>query len=201
LRDGRPLFAAFPAMLARHGRRGAMTRKSLAIVPAAALLGLIGCAAPVPTGPSVVALPPAGKEFARFQQEDAFCRQEAFRSIGGEAAPQPGNTQALGTAALATGVGAAAGALIGSATGNAGSGAAIGAGIGLAGGSLAGAAQAQNFGGNLQRGFDVTYMQCMSSFGNTIQQPPRVVAVPVPDPWWGPRPYWGPPGFGRPFYW
>jgi hypothetical protein len=167
-------------------------------------LGLGGCAQPTPTGPSVVALPPAGKDFQRFRQEDAFCRDEAFRSIGGPGAAQPGNTQALGTAALATGVGAAAGALIGAATGNAGTGAAIGAGVGLAGGSLAGAGQAQNFQGNLQRGFDITYMQCMAAYGNTIQQPPRVVPVPVAGPYYGPGwgPGWGPrPFFGRPYGW
>jgi hypothetical protein len=178
-----------------------MRRWRAGVVAAWAVLGLGGCAAPVPTGPTVVALPPAGKDFQRFREEDAFCREEAFRSIGGAGAQQAGNTQALGTAALTTGVGAAAGALIGAAGGNAGSGAAIGAGLGLAGGSLAGAAQAQNASGNLQRSFDITYMQCMAAYGNSIQEPPRVVPVPVPDPWWGPRPYWRPRGFGRPFYW
>lgn len=171
-------------------------RAGIAVVVVA--LGLGGCAAPPPTGPSVVALPPAGKDFQRFRQEDAFCRDEAFRSIGGPAAGQPGNTQALGTAALATGVGAAAGALIGAAGGNVGAGAAIGAGVGLAGGGLAGAGQAESFRGDLQRGFDITYMQCMAAYGNTIQQPPRL--VPVPGPYFGPG--WGPRGFGaRPWGW
>lgn len=161
-----------------------------------AVLGLGGCAAPVPTGPSVVALPPAGKEFQRFREEDAFCREEAFRSIGGAAAEQDRAARAVGTAALATGIGAGAGALIGSATGQAGSGAAIGAGIGLAGGSLAGAGQAQAARGDLQRAYDITYMQCMAAKGNTIQEPPRVVRVPVPDPFWPP-----PFGYRRPWPW
>ncbi len=63
-------------------------------VTLAALLALGACAAVPPTGPSVMALPPAGKDLATFHADDASCRQYA-------AAQTPGsNVSAASTAAL-----------------------------------------------------------------------------------------------------
>ena len=47
----------------------------------AALL-LSACAAPLPPGPSVVALPGQAKSFDNFQQDDSVCRQFASAQIG-----------------------------------------------------------------------------------------------------------------------
>ncbi len=51
------------------------------IVRALALIALSGCVS-VPTGPSVMVLPPEGKSFAQFQAEDATCRQWAGQQVG-----------------------------------------------------------------------------------------------------------------------
>ena len=45
------------------------------------LFVLSGCAT-APTGPSVMVLPPAGKQLEQFQSEDAMCRQWASKQIG-----------------------------------------------------------------------------------------------------------------------
>jgi hypothetical protein len=45
------------------------------------LLVLGGCVS-VPTGPSVMVLPPKGKPFEQFQAEDAKCRQWAGQKVG-----------------------------------------------------------------------------------------------------------------------
>lgn len=162
--------------------------------------GLSACTMypPLPRAPSVVALPPQGRDLGQFQREDAYCQQMAANSLGA-ADPQAVTNAAVGSAAIGTAVGAAAGALIGAATGNAGAGAAIGAGAGLLTGSAYGAGAAQNTNFSLQERYDVTYAQCMASYGNTIQ--PMQVGVPVPAPY--PAPYaYGPTiglGFGYPY--
>ncbi|UPY37549.1 glycine zipper family protein [Sediminicoccus sp. KRV36] len=167
------------------------------LLPALAALGLTGCAIPpLPRGPTIVAMPPQGRDFGQFQREDAFCQQTAAANLGLND-PQAITQSALGSAAIGTAVGAAAGALIGAATGNAGAGAAIGAGAGLLTGSAVGANAAQNTNFSLQERYDVIYAQCMSSYGNSIQ--PIQVGVPVPTPY----PYaYGPAvgfGFGYPY--
>ena len=164
------------------------------LILAIAAFGLGACTVAPPRGPSVVSLPPKGKDFARFQQEDAICQQQASASLGlnnEQAAAQAG----IGSAALGTALGAAAGGLIGAATGNFGAGAAIGAGTGLLAGSAMGVGAAANTNFSLQERFDITYSQCMAAYGNTIQ--PMRVSVPVPV-YVNPRPYFGPSvGFGH----
>ena len=56
-----------------------MRERGIGIVLVLFVLG--GCAT-VPTGPSVMVLPPAGKPFEQFQAEDARCRQWARQQIG-----------------------------------------------------------------------------------------------------------------------
>ena len=51
----------------------------------AALIGLVAlsaCAVAPPTGPTVWVLPGAGKDLARFRQEDGACRRHALGKIG-----------------------------------------------------------------------------------------------------------------------
>ena len=74
----------------------------------AALLGgflLAGCAVRPPTGPTILAVPPEGKDLARFQQEEANCRNYAFDQIGITPA-QGANQSAAGSAVLGTALGA-----------------------------------------------------------------------------------------------
>lgn len=167
-----------------------------------AAFGLGACAVAPPRGPSVVALPSQGKDFGQFQREDGYCQQAASVSLGfgsDQAVAQAG----IGSAAIGTALGAAAGGLIGAATGNFGAGAAIGAGTGLLAGSAVGVGAAQNTNLSLQERFDITYAQCMASYGNSIQ--PVQVGVPVPV-YPGAYPYYGPRvgfgygwGYGRPY--
>ena len=148
------------------------------------LLALIGCAT-VPTGPSVMVLPPSGKPFEQFQAEDAICRQWASQQIGLNA-QETVNRNTATSAVVGTAIGAGLGAAIGSASGDAGVGAAIGAASGLLLGTTSGASAGQVYGAEAQRRYDIAYMQCMYSKGN---QSPGVVTrtrstrtIPPPPP-------------------
>ncbi len=143
---------------------------------------LVACAT-VPSGPSVMVLPPAGKPFDQFQAEDALCRQWARRQIG--LTPQEAvNQNTMTGAAVGTAVGAGLGAVIGAASGNAGAGAAIGAGSGLLVGTVSGANAGQAYGWEAQRRYDIAYQQCMYANGNIIPgvRRTRHVRRPLPPP-------------------
>ncbi len=128
---------------------------------------LAACAT-VPTGPSVMALPGAGKSFDQFRIDDASCRQYAYEQVGGVTGQQAAQRSAVGSAAVGTAVGAAAGAAIGSASGKMGAGAAIGAGTGLLFGSAAATGYASGSYYAVQRRYDHAYLQCMYAKGNQI---------------------------------
>ncbi len=149
-----------------------------------AMCVLSGCAT-VPTGPSVMVLPPQGKPFEVFQSEDTACRQWAQQQIG-ESPDSAGNRILATGAAIGTLVGAALGALIGSTSGDAGTGAAIGAGVGLLGGTAMATDSAYGSQWELQRRYDIAYQQCMVSKGNQIpgliQRPRRAYSPPPPPP-------------------
>ncbi|MCO6417531.1 glycine zipper family protein [Siccirubricoccus sp. KC 17139] len=166
------------------------TLRSLAGLALLAPLGLAACTVAPPTGPQVLAMPPAGKNLAVFQGEDAQCRNYASASIGNADPAQAANQSAIGSAAVGTALGAAAGALIGSATGNFGAGAAIGAGTGLVGGSLVGGGNARSSAGALQQRYDTAYAQCMASLGNQLQAPVGTVGYGYPAA----APYYAPSG-------
>jgi hypothetical protein len=51
-------------------------------------LALVACAESLPSGPSVIGLPPQTKDLAQFQQEDSACRQYASQQIGPGTAAQ-----------------------------------------------------------------------------------------------------------------
>lgn len=136
-------------------------------LPSVLLLG--ACAATVPSGPSVLAVPGKDKTFAQFQQDDATCRNYGQSTIGATTPAQAGTNSAVGSSVAGTAIGAAAGALLGAAAGNAGAGAAIGGGTGLLLGTSVGAGDAEQSSGDLQRRYDFGYIQCMTANGENVQ--------------------------------
>ncbi len=171
----------------------------------AGALALGACAVPPPTGPSVLALPGQGKNFAQFQQDEGTCRQYAAQQTGISPA-DAANQSAANSAVVGTLVGAAAGAAIGAAAGNPALGAAVGAGSGLALGSAEGANAAAYAGASAQQRYDMSYVQCMMANGETVPQPQAAMAPPpyavagvYPYPYGYPYyPYY--PGFYGPYY-
>ncbi len=140
-------------------------------VPVAAALVLGGCVT-VPTGPTVMVLPGSQKSFEQFQNDGVACQQYAQNIVA--PAGQAAANNAAANAAVGTALGAAAGAIIGSATGQAGAGAAIGAGTGLVFGSAAGSNVAYGSSYQMQRTYDMAYLQCMYAHGNQV--PGQVVS-------------------------
>jgi hypothetical protein len=138
-----------------------------------------GCAS-LPTGPSVTALPTAGKPFEVFQAEDAACRQWAAQQIG---LPGPPVMQYSAIGVLAgTAIGAVLGTAIGATSGQAGAGAAVGAGAGVLGGAAAGANVDQVAAQYAQRRYDMVYTQCMYAKGNQVLSVVAAPAAPIPPP-------------------
>ena len=162
----------------------------------ASLLALSACAVPPPSGPRVMALPGAGKDFAAFQQEDAMCREFASGQSGGAAGAQAATNNAVGTAVAGTVIGAGLGAAIGSLGGQVGTGAAIGASAGALLGGSAGANGAAYSAADLQQRYDASYTQCMYAHGDTVQSPPGGYRAAGGYPY--PYPYYGPAVIGAP---
>jgi len=161
-----------------------------ALISLAALVSLTACAT-IPTGPSVMVLPGAGKPFELFQADDSVCRRWAAQNAGGN--PGEAATQStVSGAAIGTVIGAAAGAVIGATAGNPATGAAIGAGTGLLTGTAAGASAGYGYAGEAQRRYDFAYQQCMYAKGNQI---PGVVRTARPYRYPPPPP---PPGLQPP---
>lgn len=174
-----------------------MIRNSLALLSVGALcLAVGGCASTGPAQPLVSVMPGKGKSYAAFQREDEACQGTAQRAIGNQSPGQAANDAAVSSAAVGTGLGALAGAAIGSLSGNVGAGAAIGAGTGLVAGGAVGSNRANQAGGSLQARYDTVYAQCMTASGNlvTAPAPPPVVVYERPEPvyverYYGPRYY------------
>jgi Glycine-zipper domain len=141
------------------------------VLPLAAAVVLGGCVV-VPTGPTVMVLPGSQKSFEQFQGDGVACQQYAQNVVAPAGAAAANNAAA--NAAVGTALGAAAGAIIGSATGQAGAGAAIGAGTGLLFGGAAGSNVAYGSSYQMQRTYDMAYMQCMYARGNQV--PGQVVS-------------------------
>jgi hypothetical protein len=166
-----------------------MRRVTLSLV-VAPTLALGACAVAPPQGPSVMALPPQGKSFDTFQQDDAICRGFATQQTGGASASQAATNSAVGSAVVGTALGAGVGAALGSVGGAVGAGAAIGGATGLLAGSAIGAGNAQIAAGNIQQRYDVAYTQCMYSKGDTVQSAPSgYAAYPAPYPYVAAYPY------------
>jgi uncharacterized protein YcfJ len=173
-----------------------MMLKSLGLLSVGALcLAVGGCASTGPAQPSVSVLPGKGKPYATFQREDAACQGSAQAAIGNQSPGQAANDAAVSSAAVGTGLGALAGAAIGSMSGNVGAGAAIGAGTGLVAGGVVGSNRANEAGGSLQARYDNVYAQCMAASGNVIAAPP-----PPPVVVYEREPVYVDPYYGRPRY-
>ncbi len=188
-----------------------MTR-AFSAIGLVSVLAVSACAVAPPQGPSVMALPAAGKSLQAFQQDDASCRGYATQQTGGASAAQAGTNSAIGSAAVGTALGAGVGAALGSVGGAVGAGAALGGATGLLAGSAIGAGNAQAAGGNIQARYDTAYTQCMYSRGNTVQSAPSGYASGYgpgyyPGPYYGYGPaYFGPSvviggGFGYGYGW
>jgi hypothetical protein len=150
--------------------------KRLLLVPLAAALGLGGCVT-VPSAPTVMVLPGPQKSIDQFQNDGMACQhfaQNVVAPAGVDAA-----NYAAANAAVGTALGAAAGAIIGSATGQAGAGAAIGAGTGLLFSAPASGNMAYASSWQLQRSYDIAYMQCMYAHGNQVPGQAMVRRQPV----------------------
>ncbi|MGB5423264.1 MAG: hypothetical protein WBN03_13970, partial [Desulfobacterales bacterium] len=128
---------------------------------------VLGACVTMPTGPSVMVLPSAGKSFEVFQSEDLACRNWAALQTGATPAGVV-NQNLTGGAAIGALMGAGLGAAIGAASGNAGAGAAIGAGSGLIGGAAVASGPAYAAGWDVQQRYDNAYQQCMYAKGNQI---------------------------------
>lgn len=124
------------------------------------IAALAGCASQ-PLGPTVGVMPPPGKPFTVFAQEQDGCKIYAQSQIGG--AVQQADNSAIGAAALGTILGAGLGAAVGG-----GRGAAVGAASGVLVGSSVGANNAAATGMTAQQLYDDSFAQCMYSKGNQV---------------------------------
>ncbi len=153
----------------------------------AGALALAGCVS-VPQAPTVAVMPGPDKSLDQFHADSSICQQFAQSAIAGpnKAAHDNAAANAVGGAA----VGAAVGALIGAATGQASSGAAWGAGTGLLFGGTAAGNSGAAASYNLQKQYDIAYMQCMYTRGNQVpgQVARRTPAQPSPSYGYAPPP-------------
>ena len=127
------------------------------------MAGMLTACVNMPTGPSVLTLPGTGKSFDQFRADDYECRAYAYQQIGGTTPQQSARSSGVESAAIGTGLGAAAGAALGG-----GQGAAIGAGTGLLLGSAAGAGTASSSWYVNQDRYDISYIQCMYAKGHRV---------------------------------
>ncbi len=136
-----------------------------------------GCAS-APLGPRVAVMPGPYKPLDVFESEDRYCRDYAQRAVAGQT--QAADNAAVGSAVVGTAVGAVIGAAVGGHEG-----AAVGAGGGLMVGSASGSGRAYASERDIQRSYDVAYLQCMYSAGNQIPgqyAPRRSSSLPPPPP-------------------
>lgn len=137
-----------------------LTLKRFCLLP---VTGLLAACISLPSGPSVMTLPGSGKSFEQFRLDDYQCRDYAIQQLGGTTAQQAAQSSGLQSAAIGTGLGAAAGAAIAGGTG-----AAIGAGTGLLAGGLVGSGTATSSGYVNQQRYDMSYIQCMYAKGHRV---------------------------------
>lgn len=161
-------------------------------LPALVLPVLLAACTTMPTGPGMMVLPGTGKTFELFRADDLVCRQYALDSVGGVTPGQAAADSGVASAVVGTVVGAAAGAAIGGHEG-----AAVGAGTGLVVGGLAGTSAAQASGYELQRRYDVSYVQCMYARGHQIPVSGRIYRQSRPA-FYPPPPGAPPPPAGMP---
>lgn len=129
-------------------------------------LGLLSACVAVPVTPTVMALPGPHKSPDVFMADQAACQQ--YASGQASHAVEAANNQAVGNALLTAALGAGVGAAFGSIGHAAGNGAAIGAGSGVAAAGLGSAYAAPGTQAGAQQQFDMFFVQCMITRGNTI---------------------------------
>lgn len=137
-----------------------LTKSNLTILP---IVLLLSACVSIPSGPSVMTLPGAGKSFDQFRSDDYQCRQFAHEQLGGVTPRQSSLTSGAGSAAIGAGLGALAGTALGG-----GEGAAIGAGAGLLAGGLIGSDTSRASGYEGQQRYDISYIQCMYAHGHRV---------------------------------
>jgi uncharacterized protein YcfJ len=165
----------------------AKIRTILLITAAAAFVS--ACVTP-PMGPTVRVMPGRSKSLEAFQQDETVCEQYASQRVAGGA--EAANNQAIGEGIIGTALGAGLGAAVGG-----GRGAAIGAASGAVVGTAVGSNTSEGAQMSLQRRYDISYAQCMSTKGNQVPGPRRG----PPAGYYGPPPGYGPPpppGYGPP---
>lgn len=152
-----------------------MIKHSIVISGLAAAL-LAGCAS-APLGPTVAVMPAPNKPLDVFSTEERYCRDYAEQAVSGQT--KRADDASVGKAVVGTVVGAAVGAAVGGREG-----AAVGAGGGLLVGSASGAGHGSMSERQIQRRYDVAYLQCMYSYGNQIpgQYVRQTTAAPPPPP-------------------
>ena len=149
-----------------------MKRFNPSLLAFAGALLLEGCVAP-PAGPTVQVIPPQGKPFEQFAQDQSVCQQYASGQVAGQT--ERANTSAIGGAVLSTVLGAGLGAAIGG-----GGGAGIGAAGGAALGTGIGAGNSGESQGGIQWQYNNAYVGCMASKGNQVAAPRPVYVRPAP---------------------
>ena len=82
-----------------------MCRSAILIAVLGGASTVAACAVAPPNGPTMMALPPQGKDLAAFQQEDGQCRNYAAATIGILQPGQAATQTAVGNAAAGTAVG------------------------------------------------------------------------------------------------
>lgn len=124
----------------------------------------VSACASTPMGPTVRAMPPAGKSFDQFAYEQDSCKAYAESQVRGQAdnANTTGVLEGVGGTILGAGLGAALGG---------GHGAAVGAGVGAIGGTAVGASTSSNDQRGIQKQYNDAYLQCMAAKGNHAERP------------------------------
>jgi uncharacterized protein YcfJ len=133
---------------------------TLPIAAVAAGILVSGCAT-APLGPTIAAMPPPGKSFEHFIQDDQVCRQWASATVGPHS--NEATNRMIGSMLAGLALGAATGAMADGSDG-AGTGAAIGTVVGTG----VGYNESAMTGWSAQRSYDVSYQQCMYAKGNVI---------------------------------
>lgn len=146
------------------------------------MAGMLTACVSIPTGPSVMTLPGSGKSFEQFRRDDYECREYAFQQIGGRTPQQLSQSSGIESAAIGTGLGAAAGAALGG-----GAGAAIGAGTGLLAGGAVGSGTVAKSGYIGQERYDMAYIQCMYAKGHHVPVSGQITNDPPVNNSAGPR--------------
>lgn len=65
------------------------------VFPLLPLVLLLGACSVMPTGPTVMVLPGSGQSIERFRVDEAFCKDDALRQIGGKTAGEARRESAI----------------------------------------------------------------------------------------------------------